>query len=89
MRAVVTVFGKDKVGIIAEVSAMLAKNNVNILDVSQTLMAENFTMMMMVELNEAEADFAALKHKLEDLGKRTGLSIRIQREDIFQEMHQL
>ena len=87
MKAIVTVIGKDTVGIIAAVCALLAKHGVNVLDISQTVMQEYFTMIMMVDLTGCTASFADLAGELERSGKERGLSIRIQREDIFQAMH--
>ena len=89
MRAIVTVIGKDRVGIIADVSAILAKWGVNVCDLSQTVLQEYFTMIMMVELPEKMLEFAELAKVLEKLGEERGLSIRIQREDIFNAMHRI
>ncbi len=89
MRAIVTVIGKDRVGIIADVCALLAKNNVNILDISQTVMQEYFTMIMLVEIPKGGIDFDELSHLLSDSGTEKDLSIRIQREDIFNAMHRI
>lgn len=89
MRAIVTVIGKDQVGIIAAVCALLAKNQVNVLDISQTVMQAYFTMIMMVDTTEAPLPFAELVKLLEDEGKALGLTIRVQREDIFNAMHRI
>ena len=89
MKAILTVIGKDKVGIIAQVSQRLAQENINILDVSQTIMADYFTMMMVVELSAAAADFSAIQASLNELGATLDLKISIQREDIFNTMHKL
>jgi len=89
MRAIITVIGKDRVGIIARVSTLLAEHQVNILDISQTTMQDYFTMIMLADLAAASVPFAALEQKLNALGAEIGLSIRIQREDIFQSMHQI
>lgn len=89
MRAIITVIGKDRVGIIARVSTLLAEHQVNILDISQTTMQDYFTMIMLADLAAADVPFAALEQKLNALGAEIGLSIRIQREDIFQSMHQI
>ncbi|ANK60985.1 ACT domain-containing protein [Loigolactobacillus backii] len=88
MRAVLTVIGKDRVGIIAGVSQKLAALQVNIVDVTQTIMQENFTMMMMCDLPE-KADFAGIKESLNSVGETLGVQIRIQREDIFTAMHEI
>ena len=89
MKAIVTVIGKDTVGIIAAVCALLAEQNVNVLDISQTVMQDYFTMIMMVDLSQSKASFAGLAAELEQAGEAKGLSIRIQREDIFQAMHKI
>lgn len=88
MRAVVTVVGKDRVGIVANVSTKLAELNLNIVDISQTLMDDFFTMMMMVEF-EGVLNFRNLQEDLETLGSSLGLKIRIQNEEIFDAMHRL
>ena len=89
MKAIVTVVGKDRVGIIAGVCTALADFNVNVLDISQTVMQGYFTMMMVVDLTECQAPFDALRADLKAYGEGRGLSIRIQREDIFDAMHKL
>lgn len=89
MRAVITVLGKDKVGIIAAVSNILANCNVNILDISQTIMQEVFTMVMMVDISKIDVDFSKLSDALEQKGKEIGLEIKIQHEDIFNSMHRI
>ena len=89
MRAVVTVVGKDKTGIIAKVSALLAEKEVNILDISQTIMNEYFTMIMMVDLTNSKTELAALSEACSQLGKEIGMSIHIQHEDIFNAMHRV
>lgn len=89
MRAVLTVIGKDKVGIIAGVSQKLAELEVNILDVSQTIMADYFTMMMMLDIATSKVEFDEIKQKLGQLGVELGVSIKVQREEIFDTMHKL
>ena len=89
MKAIVTVIGKDRVGIIAEVCTLLAGNGVNILDISQTVMQEIFTMTMMVDTAACTLPFDQLQAALRDKGSDTGLQIRIQREDIFEAMHRI
>lgn len=89
MKAVVTVVGKDRVGIIATVCADLASFNVNVLDISQTVMQGYFTMMMVVDVSAATEPLAELAKKLEEKGREEGLSIRLQREDIFEAMHRV
>ena len=89
MRAIVTVIGKDRVGIIASVCSLLAENGVNILDISQTVLQEYFTMIMLVDIKGSSASFVELSKSLEARGNEQSLSIRIQREDIFEAMHRI
>ena len=89
MKAVVTVVGKDQVGIIAAVCIKLAEYNVNVLDISQTVMQGYFTMMMVVDVTDATVPLAQLCVEMEEEGKRRALSIRVQREDIFEAMHRV
>ena len=89
MNAIVTVVGQDKVGIIAAVCNRLAGYNVNILDISQTILQGAFTMVMAVDVSAASASFGERGGALSDLGKEMGLSIRIQREEIFDAMHHI
>ena len=89
MKAVVTVVGKDRVGIIASVCTALAGFDVNVLDINQTVMQGYFTMMMVVEVSMCNVPLADLVTKMDDLGKEMGLSIRVQREDIFEAMHRI
>ena len=89
MKAIVTVVGKDRVGIIANVCTVLAGFNVNVLDISQTVMQGYFTMMMATDVSASTVPMAQLASELDRLGKEMGLSIRIQREDIFEAMHRI
>lgn len=89
MRAVLTVIGKDKVGIIAGVSQKLAELNMNIIDVSQTIMDSYFTMMMVLEISEDNNNFEAIRSELNTLGEQLGVTISIQNEEIFNVMHKL
>ena len=89
MKAIVTVVGKDRIGIIASVCSLLAQYQVNILDISQTVMQGYFTMMMAVDTSKSEIPFAELAKKLEHKGEEMGMSIRLQREDIFDAMHKI
>ena len=89
MNAIVTVIGKDRVGIIAAVCIKLAGLNINVLDISQTIMQGNFTMIMAVDVPQATASFAEIRDALADLGREMELSIRIQREEIFNAMHSI
>jgi len=89
MKAIVTVVGKDQVGIIAGVCNTLADSRINVLDISQTITEGYFTMMMVVDLAACETPFDQLRTILKDYGEGRGLSIRIQRADIFDAMHKL
>ena len=89
MKAIVTVVGKDRVGIIDQVCTTLAAYQVNVLDISQTVMQGYFTMMMAVEVSECTIPLARLCDAMEEAGKEMGLSIKVQREDIFQAMHRI
>lgn len=89
MRAVVTVTGTDRRGIIAKVSSFLYERNINIEDISQTILGEQFAMIMMVDTSEASENFVSLAAALEEMGKEIGMSVRIQHEDIFNAMHNI
>ena len=89
MKAIVTVIGKDQVGIIASVCALLSAHKVNVLDISQTVLQEYFTMIMMVDASDTGIPFSELASLLEAKGQEMHLSIRIQREDIFNAMHKI
>ena len=89
MKAIITVLGKDQVGIIAGVSSLLARWNVNVLDISQTILQENFTMVMLVDTSACSASIGEMSDLLDQAGQGQGLSIRIQREDIFNAMHRI
>lgn len=89
MKAILTVIGKDNVGIIAGVSQLLADLNVNILDVSQTIMKGYFTMMMTLDLSKADRPFGEIKKLLAEKGEALRVQIKIQREEIFSSMHNL
>ena len=89
MNAIVTVIGKDKVGIIAAVCIKLADMNVNVLDISQTILDGKFTMVMAVDAANANVGFEELAAQLRELGEGMELSIRIQREEIFDAMHRI
>ncbi len=88
-RAIVTVVGKDSIGIIGGTCTRLAMYNVNILDISQTVLQGYFTMSMVVDVTDASLGFDEMARQLADYGAQRGLSIRIQREDIFDAMHKL
>ena len=89
MKAIVTVVGKDRVGIIASVCTALANFNVNVLDISQTVMEGYFTMMMAAEVSQCTLPLGELCTEMERIGREMGLSIRVQREDIFEAMHRI
>lgn len=87
-RAVVSVIGKDQVGIISKVTTVISNNKVNILDISQTILQDFFTMMMIVDITEKE-HIEDLRTDLDELGKELQLKINVQLEDIFQSMHRV
>ena len=89
MKAVVTVTGKDKVGIIAMASRECARYGANIIDISQTVMREYFAMIMLVELDNLNCDFAAFAAAMKQEGAENGVDIRVMHEDIFNTMHQI
>lgn len=83
MKAIITVIGRDKPGIIAEVSGLLAEISVNIEDISQTIMSGNFTMIMSVDLGTSKVALAELSQLMRELSEKIGVAIRVQHEDIF------
>ena len=89
MKAVVTVVGKDTTGIIAKVSTALYEADVNILDISQTIMQDLFTMIMLVDCEASKHNISDISDKLQVIADEMGLSIRVQREDIFSSMHKI
>ena len=89
MHAIVTVIGHDRVGIIAGICVALANINVNVLDISQTILGGMFTMIMLVDIKEANVPFDRIAATLDGEGERLGVNIRIQREDIFNAMHRI
>lgn len=89
MKALVTVIGCDKVGIIAGVCARLAEFNINILDITQTVLQDYFTMMMIVDLSAAALPFDEIRSRLDAYGTEIGVNVRIQRTDTFDAMHQI
>ena len=88
-KVVITVLGKDKVGIMAKVCTYLADKGINILDISQTIVSGYFNMMMIADMGQAGEDFEKVRTELEELGNGIGVQVRIQREDIFDMMHRL
>lgn len=89
MKAVITVVGHDRVGIIAGVSTLLANEGINILDISQTIMQNIFTMIMLVDTGEAKHSFAEVSDGLDALGRDLGVAITIRHEDVFNSMHRV
>ena len=89
MNAIVSVIGRDRVGIIAAVCTKMADYRINILDISQTIVQGNFTMIMAVDLENCEKSFDEVSESLNRLGKEMNLSIRIQRQEIFDAMHEI
>lgn len=89
MRAVITVIGRDRVGIIAAVSGILAECGVNILDISQTIMQDVFTMIMLVDTSNTNIGFSKLTDMLEQKGRELEVQIKMQHEDIFNSMHRI
>ncbi|MBQ8827583.1 MAG: ACT domain-containing protein [Clostridia bacterium] len=88
-KAIITVLGADKVGIIAAVSTYLAEKDINILDISQTIMQEIFTMIMMVDTSKSKSSFDELHDDLKKMGDGLGVKIQIQRTEIFNSMHKI
>ena len=89
MKAIVSVFSKDRIGIIADVCSLMASMNVNILDLSQTIMEGLFTMVMLVDTGTSDLSFEDIRSRIDEQGQTLGLQIRIQREDIFDAMHRI
>lgn len=88
-RAIINVLGSDRPGIVAAVAGVLAEQNVNILDISQTILQEIFTMTMLVDLGQAQAEFAVLQAQLDELSRTLGVQITMQREEVFKYMYRL
>ena len=89
MKAIITVLGCDRIGIIAGVTAALAKNNINILDISQTIMQDIFTMIMLTDISESQHTLTEVEEEMEKLGKEIGVSITVQHADLFHSMHRI
>ena len=89
MKAIVTVIGKDRVGITAAVCSILAQHNINILDITQTILQDIFTMVMLVDISDLVDDFADLQNDLYALGDKIGMKIHVMHEDIFNSMHHI
>lgn len=88
-KAIITVVGKDTVGIIAKVCTYLSESGVNVLDISQTIVSGYFNMMMIVDLGGAEKSFAEISDDLDQVGEKIGVAIKCQREEIFEKMHRI
>ena len=89
MKAVLTVVGKDKPGIIAKVSGLLAEKSVNIEDISQTIMQNTFTMIMLVNLSSSSVSIHELSKQMKGLGEEIGVNIHLQHEGVFDAMHKV
>lgn len=89
MKAIISVIGVDQIGIISEISTLLAAENISFLDINQTIMDQYFTMTMLVSLDKSEISLEDLKAKLKAKGKELGVSIKLQHEDLFQAMHRI
>ena len=88
-KTIITVVGKDTVGIIARVCTYLADNGINILDISQTIVQDYFNMMMIVDTNQTSRDFKDMVRELDELGESIGVIIKCQKEEIFDQMHRI
>ena len=89
MKAVVTVIGIDKPGIIAKISGKLFEENVNILDITQTIMGELFSMIMLVDVKSKETDFSALVSDMKAIGEEIGVEVTVTRDEIYNSMHRI
>lgn len=89
MRAVITVLGKDMVGILAKVSAICAENSVNVLEVTQSVLQDLFAMIMLVDIQNCKVPFSQLADRFTALGEQEGLTIHVMHEDIFNSMHKI
>lgn len=89
MKTVITVVGKDNVGILAKVSDVCAKVNANVIDVSQTVMQDMFCMIMLTDTSNMNLDIGGLREKMEELGKENNLQIHVMHEDLFNSMHRI
>ena len=88
-KVIITVVGKDTVGIIARICTYLAENGVNVLDITQTIVQGFFNMMMIVDINNSTCSFGDLQKNLESLGEDIGVQVKAQKEEIFEKMHRL
>lgn len=88
-KAIITVLGRDQVGIVARIAAILAENGANIEDISQTIMGEVFSMVMLVTVDDERATFSALQEQFNQAAKEIGVQVSLQREDVFKYMHRI
>lgn len=88
-RTIITVIGKDRVGIIAKVCTYLAENDINVLDINQSIVQGFFNMIMIVDAQNAKKDFAVLTEEIDSLSEELGVKIKMQHEDIFDVMHRI
>ncbi len=89
MKAVITVIGRDMVGILAKVSTVCAQHDINVIEVTQSVMQDLFAMIMLTDISHMSVDFSTLVDQMEQLGKELGLSIHVMHEDIFNSMHRI
>lgn len=89
MRTVISVIGKDTVGIISKVSAVCAEKNVNIIDITQSVLQDMFVMVMLTEISDLSCSFSEFSQQMAELGKEIGVDIRVMHEDIFNSMHRI
>ncbi|MDD6308056.1 MAG: ACT domain-containing protein [Clostridia bacterium] len=89
MKAVITVLGCDRIGIIADITALLAENHINILDISQTIMQDIFTMIMLTDISESHKTVAEIESEMKKIGEKIGVTITVQHADIFHSMHRI
>ncbi|MEG2377033.1 MAG: ACT domain-containing protein [Oscillospiraceae bacterium] len=89
MRTVITVIGKDTVGIIAKISALLSEHDINVLDITQSVLGDMFVMVMLADISKSKVDFTALVKTLDSLGDGLGLKIHTMHEDVFNSMHRI
>ena len=89
MKAVVTVVGRDTVGILAKITAVCAEHNANVIDVTQSVMQDLFTMVMLLDISSIKSDFSSLQNMLYELGEQIGMKIHVMHEDIFNSMHRI
>jgi len=89
MKTIVSVIGKDSVGIISKVSSICAEHNVNIIDITQSVLQDMFVMVMLTEISDIKSSFADFSNKMKELGTKSGLDIRVMHEDVFNSMHRI